>query len=82
MSHMVEITPSQPLGWQGVAEALAAGGLAARLVATSPNLGLEVDRGDVSEIAHALDSWLHDRGFGLVPQVVDDEHIVLRPPAA
>jgi hypothetical protein len=34
------------------------------------------------EVARALESWLVDRGSPLLPQVVDDEHIVLRPAVA
>ena len=78
---MVEINPSQSLGWQGLAEALAARGLAGRLVETSP-LCVQVDAHEAAEVAHALEAWLLDRGSPLLPQIVDAEHIVLRPAAA
>jgi hypothetical protein len=78
---MVEINPSQSLGWQGLAEALAAGGLTGRLVETSP-LCVQVDASEAGEVAHALEAWLVERGSALLPQVVDAEHIVLRPAAA
>jgi hypothetical protein len=82
MSHLVEITPTQTLGWQGVAEALAASGVESTLVETSPGLRLALGKGSAGEVAHALESWLVERGSQLLPQVVDDGLIVLRPPAA
>jgi hypothetical protein len=81
VSHIVEISPSQTLGWQGLAEALASRGLAGQLVETSP-LSVRLDASDTGEVAHALEAWLAARGSQLLPQVVDDAHIVLRPAAA
>lgn len=83
MSHLVEVTPSQSLGWQGLAEALTASGLdGTTLVETAPGLRLALGPAGAAEVAHALESWLVERGSPLLPQVVDDAHIVLRPPAA
>jgi hypothetical protein len=82
MSYAVEIAPSQSLGWQGLAEALAASGLESSLLETSPGLRVAVGLSRAPEVARALESWLVDRGSPLLPQVVDDEHIVLRPAAA
>jgi hypothetical protein len=81
MSQLIEITPSQSLGWQGLAEALAEQGLACQLVETSP-LSVSLDGSDAGDVAHVLETWLSGNGSTLVPQVVDGEHIVLRPPAA
>ena len=40
---IIEMTPSQSVGWQGIAEALASIGLAGQLVETSPNLRVTLD---------------------------------------
>ena len=82
MAHMVEIAPAQTLGWQGLAEALAASGVDSSLVETTPGLRTAVGMSRASDVARALESWLVERGSPLLPQVVDDEHIVLRPAAA
>lgn len=82
MAHLVEITPSQTLGWQGVAEAFAASGVEGTLVETSPTLQLSLPHADAHAVAHVLESWLVARGSQLLPQVLDDGHVVLRPPAA
>ena len=78
---LVEITPSQSLGWQGLAEALASQGISGQLVETSP-LSVRLDGSDAGEVAHALENWLADKDTHLLPQVVDAEHVVLRPPTA
>ena len=78
---VVEITPSQSIAWQGVAEALAARGLDCQLVESSP-LSVQLGGSSAGEVAHALEDWLALQGSALVPQVVDAEHVVLRPPSA
>ena len=83
MPQLVEITHAQTIGWQGLAEALAASGVEGTLVETSPGLQLALaDGGSAGEVAHALEAWLLERGGGLLPQIVDDGHIVMRPPSA
>jgi hypothetical protein len=82
MSHYVEISPSKAVGWQGLAEALAASGVHGMLVETSPELRLSVDGCTAGDVASALERWLVERDGSLLPQVVSEELIVLRPPAA
>jgi hypothetical protein len=82
MSYAVEIAPSQALGWQGLAEALAASGLESSLLETSPGLRVAVGLSRAPEVARALESWGGGRGRPPRPPGVVDAHHLLRPAAA
>ena len=86
MTYTVEITASQSVGWQGIAEALASNGLVVRLVETSPNLSVTLDwpasGTPVRSIAHSLEAWIVERGIPLLPDVINEGLIALRPAVA
>jgi hypothetical protein len=86
VTYTVEITASKPVGWQGIAEALAASGLVVQLVETSPNLSVTLDWSasgtPVRRIAHSLEAWIVGRGIPLLPDVINDGLIALRPAVA
>ena len=86
MIHTIEITPSQSVGWQGIAEALASIGLAGQLVETSPNLRVTLDwpapGTPIRRIVHSLEGWIAERGIPLLPEVINDGLIALRPAVA
>ena len=69
-------------------EALEAQGLATQVVGEDDVCGLEVgysvDERDrlFSDVAHAVEGWLAERGMPLVPMRGVDGDCVLRPPAA
>jgi hypothetical protein len=86
MKCTVEITPSQFVGWHGIAEALASSGLVVQVVETSPNLRVTLDwtasEMPTRRIAHSLEAWIVERGLPLLPEVVNDGLIALRPAVA
>jgi hypothetical protein len=82
MPNLIEITAAQSFGWQGLAETLAASDIESVLVEMPPRLRLAVGTSSAREIAQVLETWLVERKSSLIPQVIDGEHIVLRPPAA
>ena len=87
MTYTVEITPSLSIGWQGIAEALDSSGfVVGRLVETSPSLSVTLDYlasgTPVRRVAHSLETWTVERGIPLLPQVINDGQIALRPAVA
>jgi hypothetical protein len=82
---VIEISSARHVGWHDVAAALAAGGLSCQMVNAYPlRIALDGPRleAPVRRIAKALEAWLTARGSSFFPQVVDDNLIVLRLPAA
>lgn len=63
-------------------QALAARGLASRLVDDEARLAVEVEDCGEHELAHALEDWLRARDLPLVPVRIGDCAFAVAPPAA
>ena len=61
--------------------ALAQHGIVGELVVAEGRLAVEVGCAE-SDLAHALEDWIRDRGLPLVPLRIDDCTYALSPPAA
>jgi hypothetical protein len=75
----VEIEVTRTADASDLAKALAAQGF----VADTEGAGcIRVEAESCAHIEHALEDWTAARGLPFVPQVVDDQHVVLAPPGS
>jgi hypothetical protein len=74
----VEITRSCDA--QDLARALAEQGFEADVLAETGHVVVMAN--DFTEVEHALDSWVAEKGLPFVLHPVDDGHVVLTPPAS
>lgn len=84
MTHTVEVESVRTLDTESISSALYARGLACEAV--SSTLLRVSGAGSLAALARdvqrAIESWIGDRGLALVPQPIDAEHLLLRPPTA
>jgi hypothetical protein len=88
MTHTVEIESTQTVDVHGLLAALSSRGLVGEVVEAGTRFRLHVESaGDavaqsLSDVEHAVETWLDERHVGLLPQRIGEAAFVLRPPTA
>ena len=75
----VDVEVSRSCDATDLARALAAQGFEANVQETGH---VEVVGDDLTQLEHALDAWVAEKGLPFVPHFADDGRVVLTPPAS